>query len=209
MQLIETESGRREHAGSRSRGTSSPARRGTESPSAPAAPRTLGARLRALEGNVWLPVVTKALALIAGMIALAAVGASSLARGSGVVPPASAEARPHARTAVASLGPPFSAPVSAAGALEAGAGRAEPGDGGAPSPATTADGKIILNLAGPDELRHLPGIGPKRADAIVALRTKLGGRFKRVTDLLRVKGIGPKGMKKIEPLVVLDAPKTS
>jgi len=73
----------------------------------------------------------------------------------------------------------------------------------------TADGKVILNRADASELRHLPGVGPKRAEAIVTLRAKLGGRFKRITDLLRVKGIGPKGMKKIEPHVVLDEPKQS
>ena len=39
------------------------------------------------------------------------------------------------------------------------------------------------------------------------LRKKLGGRFKRVTDLLRVKGIGQKSLKKMEPHLVLDAPK--
>ena len=70
----------------------------------------------------------------------------------------------------------------------------------------TEDGKVILNLASIADLRHLPGVGAKRADAIVALRTRLG-RFKQVSDLLRVKGIGVRGLKKIAPHVVLDAPK--
>ncbi len=30
----------------------------------------------------------------------------------------------------------------------------------------TEDGKVILNLASVDDLRHLPGVGLKRADAI-------------------------------------------
>jgi DNA uptake protein ComE-like DNA-binding protein len=38
------------------------------------------------------------------------------------------------------------------------------------------------------------------------LRMRLG-RFKHVNDLLRVKGIGVKGLKKILPHIVLDAPK--
>jgi competence protein ComEA len=70
----------------------------------------------------------------------------------------------------------------------------------------TEDGKVILNQAGAADLRHLPGVGQKRADAILALRTRLG-RFKQVNDLLRVKGIGVRGLKKILPHVVLDAPK--
>ena len=70
----------------------------------------------------------------------------------------------------------------------------------------TEDGKVILNLASVEDLRHLPGVGAKRADAILALRARLG-RFKQVNDLLRVKGIGVRGLKKIMPHVVLDAPK--
>jgi competence protein ComEA len=70
----------------------------------------------------------------------------------------------------------------------------------------TEDGKVILNLASVEDLRHLPGVGQKRADAILALRSRLG-RFKQVNDLLRVKGIGVRGLKKLMPHVVLDAPK--
>jgi len=70
----------------------------------------------------------------------------------------------------------------------------------------TEDGKVILNLASVEDLRHLPGVGQKRAGAILVLRTRLG-RFKQVNDLLRVKGIGVRGLKKIMPHVVLDAPK--
>ena len=69
----------------------------------------------------------------------------------------------------------------------------------------TQDGKVILNLATVEDLRHLPGIGQKRADAILALRARLG-HFKHVNDLLRVKGIGVRGLKKILPHVLLDAP---
>jgi competence protein ComEA len=63
----------------------------------------------------------------------------------------------------------------------------------------------VLNAASPDELRRLPGIGPSKAEAIVELRTRLK-KFRRVTELLRVRGIGPKSLKRLEPLVVLDAP---
>ncbi|HEX6766486.1 MAG TPA: helix-hairpin-helix domain-containing protein, partial [Polyangiaceae bacterium] len=82
-------------------------------------------------------------------------------------------------------------------------------DAGTAPAGITPDGKVILNLAGPDELRRIPGVGPKRAEAIVELRKKLGGRFKRLTDLLRVKGIGQKSLKKMEPHLVLDVPKAA
>lgn len=203
MKLIETDSGLRELAGPRSGGTSSPARRGEGAPKALAASRTLAHRVRSLRNSVWAPVLAKGAALLAGMLALAAVGASSLAHGSGVPSPASATP-PHAHPKAATLlAPPAAAHVAELDGPAVDAG-AEP-----PSAAVTADGKIILNLAEASDLRHLPGIGAKRAEAILALRAKLGGRFKRVAELLRVKGIGPKGLKKIEPRVVLDAPKPS
>ena len=56
-----------------------------------------------------------------------------------------------------------------------------------------------------EELRRLPGVGPKRAEAIVALRQRMG-RFQRVEDLLRVKGIGRATLRKWRPLLRLDAP---
>jgi competence protein ComEA len=52
---------------------------------------------------------------------------------------------------------------------------------------------------------RLPGIGAKRANAIVALRTRLG-RFRAVEDLLKVKGIGRATLKRMRPLLRLDPP---
>ncbi len=50
---------------------------------------------------------------------------------------------------------------------------------------------VDLNLAGPEELARLPGIGPSRAGAIVAWRAR-HGPFSAVEELVRVPGIGPK-----------------
>ena len=75
----------------------------------------------------------------------------------------------------------------------------------APRAGLTPDGKVILNLASAEELTRLPGVGLRRAEAIVKLREKLG-RFRRVTDLLRVRGIGPKGLQRMLPHLVLDPP---
>jgi competence protein ComEA len=64
---------------------------------------------------------------------------------------------------------------------------------------------VYLNYASADELRRLPGCGPKRADAILAMRQRMG-KFQRVEDLLRIKGIGRAAVRKWRPLVRLDAP---
>ncbi|HYC53920.1 MAG TPA: helix-hairpin-helix domain-containing protein [Candidatus Binatia bacterium] len=50
-------------------------------------------------------------------------------------------------------------------------------------------GKVNLNTASADELASLPGIGASKAAAIVAERTKKP--FASVSDLERVRGIGP------------------
>lgn len=73
------------------------------------------------------------------------------------------------------------------------------------SPAITADGKVILNLATEADLRRLPGIGRARAQAILEQRERLG-RFRRLEDLLRIKGIGRKRLVALRPKVVLDPP---
>jgi competence protein ComEA len=65
---------------------------------------------------------------------------------------------------------------------------------------------VILNLATAAELTRLPRVGMKRAEAIVALRTRLG-RLKKPTDLLRVKGIGRKTLEGMLPSLVVDPPR--
>ena len=111
------------------------------------------------------------------------------------MPAAAASAQPSAAPAV---------PLAAAPATEQ-VPAAEPAPNGAAPAGITPDGKVILNLASADELTKLPGVGMKRAAAIVALRIKLK-RFKHPTDLLRVKGIGPRGLQRMLPHLVLDAP---
>ena len=74
-----------------------------------------------------------------------------------------------------------------------------------PTPGLTADGKVILNTADAATLTRLPRVGGKRAQAIVVLRERLG-RFRRPTDLLRVRGIGVKTLRKMLPHLVLDPP---
>lgn len=61
----------------------------------------------------------------------------------------------------------------------------------APSPEATgeATGKININTAGLEELQTLPGIGEKRAQAILDDR-ETNGPFRIPEDLTRVSGIG-------------------
>ena len=88
-----------------------------------------------------------------------------------------------------------------------------PASASAPSPAPAPsgssesprpDGRIVLNTATQSELEKLPGIGPNKAKKILELREKLG-RFKRLEDLYRIKGIKRRLLEKMRPLVVLDA----
>lgn len=62
--------------------------------------------------------------------------------------------------------------------------------------ARSSDQQVSLNQASAEQLQlHLTGIGQKKAQAIVDQRQKMGG-FKRIEDLLEVKGIGEKTLEK-------------
>lgn len=68
----------------------------------------------------------------------------------------------------------------------------------------TADSaKINLNTADQSKLEELPGFGPKTSQLIIQYRDSNGG-FKRVEDLLLVKGIGPKKYDAIKNLVTVE-----
>lgn len=59
---------------------------------------------------------------------------------------------------------------------------------------------IDINKADAETLTTLPGIGEKTAEQINVYR-EMNGPFKNVDELLNVKGIGPKVLEKIRPLV--------
>jgi competence protein ComEA len=61
---------------------------------------------------------------------------------------------------------------------------------------------ININTATSSELEALPGVGPAMAARIVEYRTKNGG-FKKVEDLMNVKGIGEKSFLKLKSLVTI------
>ncbi len=60
-----------------------------------------------------------------------------------------------------------------------------------------------LNTATAEELAKLPCVGSKIAQAIVEYR-RAHGPFKSVEELLNVKGIGPKRLEKIRPLISVE-----
>ena len=73
--------------------------------------------------------------------------------------------------------------------------------------APSTQGVLNLNTASEEELMRLPGVGPSKAKAILELRTQLKG-FKKVEDVMRVKGIGRKTFRKLLPMLKLDGATT-
>lgn len=71
-------------------------------------------------------------------------------------------------------------------------------------PAPAGSGKQLVNINSADaaQLAKLPQIGAKMAQRIMEYRKSNGG-FKRVQDLLKVKGIGEKVFAKLQPLITI------
>lgn len=63
--------------------------------------------------------------------------------------------------------------------------------------------RIDLNKADLSLLVKLPGVGVKTAEKILRYRSK-NGSFKRVEELIKVKGIGNKKLEKIKKLVYVE-----
>jgi len=140
--------------------------------------------------RAWAPLIAKLALAVGAALLLAFIGTRA-----GANPPSSSPPLPPAADlAVASA------------AVDGGASpaAAQPPGGDGPPP----EGQVVLNTAGEDELQKLPGIGPARARAILALRARLV-RFRSPRDLLRVKGIGPKTLQRMLPMLVLDPPRRS
>lgn len=86
------------------------------------------------------------------------------------------------------------AAAPAASAFQAKAAKAKP--------AVTAAAPLNLNTATLADLEALPGVGASTAKLIVDHRQKSGG-FKKVEELMNIKGIGEKSFLKLKPLVTV------
>jgi competence protein ComEA len=70
----------------------------------------------------------------------------------------------------------------------------------------TATSPVNLNAASAAQLQTLPGIGASTAQRIVEYRQK-NGSFKKIEELMNVKGIGEKSFLKLKPLITVTADK--
>lgn len=66
-----------------------------------------------------------------------------------------------------------------------------------------AENSININTAKIDELIILPGIGKKTAQSIIDFRIK-SGKFKQVSDLLKIKGIGQTKLNNIKKYIYIE-----
>jgi competence protein ComEA len=76
----------------------------------------------------------------------------------------------------------------------------------APAAPEKAAAVVNLNTASATELESLPGIGAKTAERIVEYRQK-NGAFKKIEDLMNVKGIGEKSFLKLKARLTVGTPK--
>ena len=72
--------------------------------------------------------------------------------------------------------------------------------GGGTKAAGAPAGPVDLNTATAEQLEALPGVGPATSKAILTYRAN-HGRFRSVTELLEVPGIGPAKLEALRPLV--------
>jgi competence protein ComEA len=68
-----------------------------------------------------------------------------------------------------------------------------------PAPAATV---VNLNTATVAQLQELPGIGARTAERIIEYREKNGG-FKKIEQLMNVKGIGEKSFLKLKDRITV------
>ncbi len=66
------------------------------------------------------------------------------------------------------------------------------------------DGVININTASIEQLRLLPRVGPKIAHRIIRFRQK--NKFRKISDIMKVKGIGRKTFAKMKKNITTSQP---
>jgi competence protein ComEA len=160
--------------------------------------RALSRTATRVAGSRFAKPIARVVVAAAGLVLLAFVGRSAIAGAIGKPVATEAVPVPVATAASAERAEPASPSIAAAPS-------SSPNSAPSSRAPASADDPVVINTATDADLRRLPGIGPKRADAILALRTRLG-RFRAMEDLLKVKGIGRATLKRLRPLIRLDPP---
>ena len=73
-------------------------------------------------------------------------------------------------------------------------------------PAPAVSTPVNLNTATAADLQALPGVGAATARLIIEHREKNGG-FKKIEELMNIKGIGEKSFLKLKPMVTVASQK--
>jgi comEA protein len=115
--------------------------------------------------------------------------------------PAPAPATPERDAAPAAEGAPRVAPESTPRS-----GRSSRASTSTSKADARPSGLVNINTATAQELDGLPGIGAHMAQRIVDYRQK-NGPFKKLEDLMGVRGIGEKNFLKLKPLITITTPK--
>jgi len=156
-------------------------------------------------GSRFAKPIARAAVATAGLLLLAFIGKTAVTGALAAAAPVASPSAVLLAPAPPSLPTPSAAEIVLPPVVQAVSPDPAPTSRGS-STRASPDDPVFLNTATVDDLRRLPGIGEKRANAIVALRARLGGRFHAVEDLLKVKGIGRTSLKRLRPLVRLDPP---
>jgi competence protein ComEA len=161
-------------------------------------------------GSRFAKPVARVVLVAAGLLLLAFVGRTAIAGALGDPPPAPATATSTSTSTSTATPTATATPTPTPTSTSPTTANPTPASPPSETPPTShvpasKDDPVVLNTATTDDLRRLPGIGEKRASAILTLRTRLG-RFRAVEDLLKVKGLGRATLRRLRPLLRIDPP---